>query len=117
MRMIRSRPGEAAASSFSTTSASATLFTPERVALAPTATGVYFLYRHGRVIYVGVAVQGSSLRQELERHLQGKYGTATRVATAFDYELTRDPVVASGEYLRAHMARHRGRLPSCNESS
>jgi len=117
MHRIRSWPRQAAASPFSTTGASATPFTCDQVALAPTATGVYFLYRHGRVIYVGVAVQGSGLRQELQRHLHGKYGAATRVATAFDYELTRDPVVASGEYLRAHMARHRGRLPPCNDGS
>jgi len=36
----------------------------------------YFLYRHHRVIYIGVV---------------------------------------SREYLRAHMAQHRGRAPSCNE--
>jgi len=98
----------------STTSVAATPFQDDHIALAPEGTGVYFLYRHGRVIYIGVAVHGSSIRQELERHRQGAYGSATQAATSFDYELTRDPVVASGEYLRLHKARHRGRLPSCN---
>lgn len=116
MRMIRSRPREATASSFSTTSASATPFEDNHIGLAPEETGVYFLYRHGRVIYIGVAVHGSGIRQELERHRQGTYGPATQVATSFDYELTRDPVVASGEYLRLHMARHGGRVPSCNDA-
>lgn len=98
----------------SSTSVSAKPFQEDHIALAPQATGVYFLYRHGRVIYIGVAVHGSGIRQELERHLQGAYGSATQAATSFDYELTRDPVVASGEYLRLHEARHGGRLPTCN---
>jgi hypothetical protein len=99
---------------FSTPDASATPFTADQVALAPAATGVYFLYRRGRVIYIGVAVYGSTIRQELERHLHGIYGTATKAATSFDYELTRDAIVASREYLRMHQAGHGGRLPACN---
>jgi hypothetical protein len=114
MRMIRTRPREAAPSLFSTTGASATPFSAEHVALAPAGTGVYFLYRRGRVIYIGVAVHGATLRQELERHLEGLYGPGTQAASSFDYELTRDPVVAKHEYLRVHKARHGGRLPACN---
>jgi hypothetical protein len=98
----------------SNTSVSAQPFQEDHISLAPEATGVYLLYRHGRVIYIGVAVHGSGIRQELERHLQGAYGGATQAATSFDYEVTRDPVVASGEYLRLHQARHGGRLPLCN---
>ena len=35
---------------------SASPFNDAHIALAPEGTGVYFLYRHGRVIYIGVAV-------------------------------------------------------------
>ena len=95
---------------------SASPFNDAHIALAPEGTGVYFLYRHGRVIYIGVAVHGSGIRQELERHREGAYGSGTQAATSFDYELTRDPVVAKGEYLQLHRTRHRGRLPSCNSA-
>ena len=105
MQMI-SRPREAALAPF----------TEEQIALAPEATGVYMLYRGGWVIYIGVAVQGSSLRTELERHRTGAYGPRTSTATSFDYELTRDPVVAKHEYLEMHKARHSGRLPACNSA-
>jgi hypothetical protein len=83
---------------------------------APQASGVYFLYRHDRVIYIGIAVHGTGIREELRKHREGIYGVRTRAATAFDYEETRHPVVASREYLLAHMAQHRGRLPVGNRS-
>ena len=105
----------AALDSFFTASFAATPFTDAFVDTTPDVPGVYFLYRHGRIIYVGIAVRGSGIRQELTSHLQGAYGACTRAATTFDYEVTRDPVVASRQYLRAHMARHGGRLPPCNE--
>jgi hypothetical protein len=100
---------------FLSTGLTAAPFKEAFVAVAPPTSGVYFLYRHDRVIYIGIAVQGSDIRQELEKHLSGAYGPCTSSATAFDFEETRDPVVASREYLRAHMAQHRGCLPSCNE--
>jgi hypothetical protein len=114
MRALRVRLKEIGGTSFLIAGHSAAPFTPEEVALAPAAPGVYFLYRNERLIYIGIAVHGSGIRQELERHLRGIYGTGTRAATSFDYELTRDPVVVSAQYLQAHMARHGGRLPSFN---
>ena len=89
-------------------------FDEASVAAAPAAAGVYFLYCGERLLYVGIAVHGTSIRQELEKHIKGEYGARTRAATAFEYEQTRDPVVASREYLLAHMAQNRGRLPPCN---
>ena len=79
-------------------------FREECVALAPQATGVYVLYRRGRVLRVGIAVHGTSIRLELERHLSGLYGESTRTATAFSYEVTRDPVLARADYLRGYGA-------------
>ncbi len=84
------------------------------IAMAPDRSGVYFLYRHDRLVYIGIAVHGTGIRRELEKHLSGAYGARTATATAFDFEETRDPVVASREYLLAHMAQHRGRLPPGN---
>lgn len=94
--------------------AAATPFSREQLAAAPAASGVYFLYRNERLIYIGVAVHGSGIRQELDYHLRGSYGGATQGATAFRYELTRDPVVAKHQYLQMHKARFGGRLPACN---
>jgi hypothetical protein len=91
-------------------------FSEATVACAPASSGVYFLYRGERLIYIGIAVHGTGIRQELEKHLAGRHGPRTRAATAFEYELTRDPVVASREYLLAHMAHNRGRLPLCNRT-
>lgn len=89
-------------------------FTEECIAIAPTAPGVYLLYSSGRLIYVGMALAGSGIRQELEKHRRGAHGECTRQATAFHYEITADPERAHREYLRAHMARYGGRLPPCN---
>jgi hypothetical protein len=83
----------------------ATPFTAEHVAAAPAASGVYFLYRRQRLAYIGVAVHGSCIRQELDYHLRGSYGPRTQAATAFRYELTRHPIVAQHEYLRLQKAR------------
>lgn len=114
MRTKRTRPWEAVPDFFAFTEAAAMPFTAEQLAAAPAATGVYFLYRNERVIYIGVAVHGSGIRQELHSHLRGSYGAGTQEATAFRYELTRDPVVAKHEYLRIHQAAYGGRLPVCN---
>lgn len=113
-RALRVRLRDAGATPFLSPGHAAAPFTPEEVAAAPAAPGVYFLYRNERVIYIGIAVQGSGIRQELERHLQALYGRGSQLATSFGYELTRDPVVVSGQYLQAHRAQHGGRLPSFN---
>lgn len=100
---------------FLSTGLTAAPFEEAFVAAAPATSGVYFLYHRYRVIYIGLAVQGTGIRQELVKHLGGAYGPRTCSATAFDFEETRHPVAASREYLRAHMTQHRGRLPWCNE--
>ena len=91
-------------------------FNEAAVALAPASPGVYMLYQRERLIYIGIAVHGTGIRQQLEKHFAGRYGPRTRGATSFEYEVTRDPVVASREHLLAYMARNRGRLPICNRA-
>jgi hypothetical protein len=91
-------------------------FTDAAVEITPSSPGVYLLYRDGRLIYVGLAVNGSGIRQELESHLRGAYGACTQAASAFLYELSAHPIALYRQYLRAHRAQYGGRLPACNES-
>jgi hypothetical protein len=90
-------------------------FTEAAIDLSPAAAGVYLLYKDGRLIYVGLAVNGAGIRQELESHRRGAYGACTREATAFLYELARDPRALHRRYLAAQRARYGGRLPPGNE--
>lgn len=115
VHLPRRAAAEPALRAFLSGSVTAPPFSEPFIAVAPQSSGVYFLYRSHRLIYIGIAVHGTGIRQELEKHYNGVYGPRTSSATAFDFEETRDPVVASREYLAAHMAQHRGRLPWCNE--
>lgn len=94
--------------------ASAWPFTESAIEVSPAAPGVYLLYRDGRLVYIGLAVNGSHIRAELESHRRGAHGACTRAATAFVYELARDPRALYRRYLDAHRARYGGRLPSCH---
>ena len=114
MRLPRRGALEHAVCNFLSAGLTASPFNEAFVARVPQASGVYFLYRQYRLLYIGIAVHGTGIRAELEKHLGGVYGLRTRAATAFDFEETRDPVVVSREYLQAHRAQFRGRLPSCN---
>ena len=95
--------------------ASAWPFTDAAIAISPVARGVYLLYSNGRLIYIGAAVNGSGIRQELESHRSGAHGNCTQAASAFLYELADDPLAAHRRYLTEHRAQHGGRLPPCNE--
>lgn len=95
--------------------ASAWPFTDAAIDLSPAAPGVYLLYQSGRLLYIGLAVNGSNIREELASHRRGAHGECTREATAFVYELARDPRALHRRYLSAHRVRYGGRLPPCNE--
>jgi hypothetical protein len=94
--------------------ASAWPFTEAAIDLSPAAPGVYLLYRDGRLIYIGVAVNGSGIRQELESHRRGA-GRGTSDATAFMYEPAVDPRALHRHYLNIHRSRYGGRVPAANE--
>jgi len=89
-------------------------FTDAAIDLSPAAPGVFLLYRDGRLIYIGLAVNGSGIRQELESHRRGA-GTGTSDATAFTYEPSADPRALHQRYLNLHRQRYGGRLPPANE--
>lgn len=91
-------------------------FTEAAVDLSPAAPGVYLLYQNGRLVYIGLAVNGSGIRQELESHRCGARGAGTRDATAFLYEPAPDPRALHERYLGAHRDRYCGRLPAGNEA-
>lgn len=91
-------------------------FSVAAIAMAPPRPGVYILYRSERVIYIGMAAEGSGIRAELEAHRRGVYGECTRFATAFDYEVSADPAEAQRAYLSAYVARYGGGVPPCNEN-
>ncbi len=55
------------------------------------------------------------LRASLAEHYGGSEGECTRRATAFDYELTSDPVELQRRWLAQHAATNGGALPECNE--
>jgi hypothetical protein len=90
-------------------------FTDAAVDLSPASPGVYLLYQDGRLIYIGLAVNGSDIRQELESHRCGARGPGTCDATAFLYEPAPDPRALHERYLSAHREHYGGRLPPGNE--
>jgi hypothetical protein len=94
----------------------------ERVALTsgnlasvPASQGVYLLYRHHRLIYIGLAAVGGSIREQLRHHLRGVGGACTRTATEFDYETSVDPVALYRHYVAVYLETSGGLLPECNE--
>jgi hypothetical protein len=93
--------------------ASAWPFAEAAIGVSPAAPGVYFLYRDGRLVYIGLALQDCGIRQALANHHRGAYGECTRAATSFTYELADDPRSVFYRCLDAHRERYGGRLPSC----
>jgi len=91
-------------------------FSAVGIELSPACAGVYLLYCTGRLNYIGLAVDGRGIRQELERHRRGDYGSCTQGASAFLYHVDPDPIALHRRFLRAHRERYGGRLPACNES-
>jgi hypothetical protein len=91
-------------------------FDARAVAEAPTSPGVYLLYCRHRLIYIGRASAGATIRQCLERHLRGEAGRCTRAATEFDYEASRQPVPLYRHYLAVYLGATGGVLPDCNET-
>lgn len=74
-------------------------FEPAHINEAPVSPGAYRLYRHAKIIYVGMASGAATLRSELQRHLRGDFGLSTQTATEFDYREAPDPLQAYQVYL------------------
>jgi hypothetical protein len=90
-------------------------FSAPAIEVSPPVPGVYFLYRDGRLVYIGLAVNGAGIREALNSHQRGAYGECTRAATSFIYQLTENPRALYLRCLDAHRERYGGRLPSCQQ--
>ena len=89
-------------------------FDAHNVAAAPAAPGVYVLYRAHRLIYIGLAASGATIREALQQHLRGARGACTQRATEFDYETAAYPTWLYRHYLTVYLETTRGLLPECN---
>jgi hypothetical protein len=85
------------------------------IAQAPDAPGVYLLYRGYRLIYIGLAAAGGTIRRSLRQHLRGEGGACTQSATEFDYEVSAEPMALYRHYLSVYLDATGGVLPDCNE--
>jgi hypothetical protein len=92
-------------------------FVSRHVDEAPASPGVFLLYRSGRLIYIGLAAPGGSIRERLGHHLRGGAGACTRAATEFDYEAGTDPLSLYRHYLAVYLGTSAGRLPDCNQAA
>jgi hypothetical protein len=90
-------------------------FVPPNLDSAPASPGVYLLYRHHRLIYIGLAAGGGNIRVHLRQHLRGLGGPCTRAATEFDYETSSDPLALYRHYVAVYADASGGMLPECNE--
>ena len=90
-------------------------FHARNVADAPEAPGVFLLYRGHRLIYIGLAAAGATIRGRLRDHLRGAGGACTRSATEFDYEASAEPVLLYRKYVATYLHATGGLLPDCNK--
>src|SRR5688572_23262739 len=88
-----------------------TPFDARNVDQAPAKPGVYLLYRGHRVIYIGLAAPGGTIRQCLQRHLRGEGGRCTRTATDFDYETSAHASWLYRHYVAVYLEATDGLLP------
>src|SRR5688572_15509989 len=87
-------------------------FVSRHVDEAPASPGVFLLYRRGRLVYIGLAGPGGSIRERLREHLLGQGGSCTRSATEFDFEASPYPVSLYRQYFAVYLSTSAGRLPA-----
>ena len=90
-------------------------FVPASLAGVPASPGIYLLYRHDQLVYIGLAAGGGSIREQLRQHLRGLGGPCTRAATEFDYETSAEPLALYRHYVAVYLETSCGVLPECNE--
>ena len=81
---------------------------------APEGSGIYALWEHGEMIYIGRA-NGMTIKEALLRHLEKGHCPCTTDATHYTWELSLRPATRELEVLQEFEARHQ-RLPRCNEA-
>ena len=88
---------------------------PEEVAQVPHRPGAYLLYRSHRVVYIGCAEAGESLRAALHEHWRSDFGAVHGLVT-FRYLCCENAVALWRSVLRAYCREHGERVPELNES-
>ncbi len=89
-------------------------FTRGAVQYAPAEPGVFGLFDHEELIYLGHAsdAKGYSIRNLLAMHREGTFGSCTLKATHYSWELTLSPSDREAEIL-ASFLRHHDHKPRC----
>lgn len=88
-------------------------FTQTMTQGAPQEPGVYALWEHGELIFLGRASVSETIRARLSAHLAGADLPCTRSATHYSWALSLQPAAREAEVLREFRLRF-GRLPRCN---
>jgi hypothetical protein len=90
-------------------------FTEKYVHQVPAETGIFCLWHHANLVYVGRTAPRSTLREELA-HALTMAMAGDMSATHFSYEITKAPKTRAAEELRDYFERW-GSLPRYNESA
>jgi hypothetical protein len=90
-------------------------FTEKYVHQVPEQSGIFCLWHHANLVYVGRTAPRSTLREELA-HALTMAMAGDMSATHFSYEVTPMPKTRAAEELRDYFARW-GSLPRYNESA
>lgn len=89
-------------------------FSTRAVTMALECEGVYALYDHQDLIYIGRSDgECKTIRARLQRHKDGRECRCTRKATLYRQERCDDPESREHELLKEYLAAH-GKLPRCN---
>ena len=80
-------------------------FSEENIERAPDTSGVYILYKHKQLIYIGKAKGGTeTIRSRLQDHKDGKEGRSTQLADSYSREICSNPEKKES-YLKAILQR------------
>jgi hypothetical protein len=90
-------------------------FTEKFVLQAPEEAGIYCLWHHANLVYVGRTAPRTTLRAELHHALRVAMASDLS-ATHFTFEVSKTPKTRAAEELRDYFERW-GSLPRYNESA
>jgi hypothetical protein len=90
-------------------------FTEMNIKRAPSASGIYALYRDGEVIYYGHAAGKATIQSRLKEDIAGRGAPGTRNAVSFTWEACIDPEDREAALL-AEFQKVYSSLPLCNAS-
>lgn len=89
-------------------------FTDTSISDSPTDIGVYVLYEHLELIYVGKGDGEGGIKSRLQSHKRGDEGKCTKAATSYKAERDKNPSARERYLLKEYFQKHK-RLPRCNK--